>query len=83
MAIARALLLNPRVVLADEPTGNLDDQTAEEVIRIFLQLNEKYATTLVVVTHNLRLAARMDRVFRLEGGFLKEVPREKLLSLET
>jgi len=82
-AVARALLLNPRILFADEPTGNLDYQNAEEVTKIFLYLNQKYATTLVVATHNLRLASRMDRVLRLEEGKLREVSREKLLSLET
>ncbi|OAQ20520.1 ABC transporter ATP-binding protein [Thermosulfurimonas dismutans] len=82
-AIARALLLNPRIVFADEPTGNLDDQNAEEMTEIFLHLNQKYATTLVVVTHNLRLAAKMDRILKLEGGKLREVSREKLLTLES
>ncbi|QJA06189.1 ABC transporter ATP-binding protein [Thermosulfurimonas marina] len=82
VAIARALLLGPRTVLADEPTGNLDPQSAREVTEILLQLNQKYATTLVVVTHNLRLAARMDRVLRLEAGRLWEVPREKLLAVD-
>ena len=80
-AIARALLLKPRTVFADEPTGNLDHRNAEEVIEIFLHLNRKYATTLVVVTHNPELAVRMDRVLKLEGGSLREVSREKLLNL--
>ncbi|RUM88455.1 MAG: ABC transporter ATP-binding protein [Thermodesulfatator sp.] len=82
VAIARALLLEPRTILADEPTGNLDPQSAQEVTEILLQLNRKYATTLVVVTHNLKLAACMDRVLRLEAGRLWEVPREKLLAVE-
>jgi len=82
VAIARALLLEPRTVLADEPTGNLDPRSAREVTEILLQLNQKYATTLVVVTHNLKLAACMDRVLRLEAGKLWEVPREKLLAVD-
>ncbi len=81
-AMARALLLEPRLVLADEPTGNLDAESAREVTEILLQLNQKYDTTLVVVTHNMELAARMDRILRLEAGKLKEVSFEKLVSLE-
>ncbi|WP_297057574.1 ABC transporter ATP-binding protein [Thermosulfurimonas sp.] len=73
VAIARALVLSPRLILADEPTGNLDMDSAREVTEILLQLNRKYDTTLVVATHNLELAARMDRVFKLEAGRLREV----------
>ncbi|MBX6422157.1 ABC transporter ATP-binding protein [Thermosulfurimonas sp. F29] len=72
-ALARALLLRPRILFADEPTGNLDAENAREVADLLLQLNRKYDTTLVVVTHNLELAERMDRVLRLENGRLREV----------
>ncbi len=82
-AIARALLLRPRILFADEPTGNLDEHHAREVLTLFLRLNQKYATTLVVVTHNLQLAAQMDRIFRLEEGKLREVSREKIRALES
>ena len=81
VAIARALLLKPRILFADEPTGNLDDRHAREVTEIFLQVNRKYATTLVVVTHNLHLASQMDRILKLEEGKLREVSREKVLAL--
>ena len=71
-AVARALVTNPRIVLADEPTGNLDGANAESVFELMLQLNRELATSLIVVTHDRRLAARMDRILELDGGNLVE-----------
>lgn len=71
-AIARALILKPRVILADEPTGNLDEQTGAQVGKLMLELNQELGTTLVVVTHNQELAANMDRALELRGGTLYE-----------
>jgi lipoprotein-releasing system ATP-binding protein len=71
-SIARALVMNPLVILADEPTGNLDKKTAETVEHLLLQLNQTLQTTLVIVTHNTGLAQHMDRQLVLRSGELYE-----------
>jgi lipoprotein-releasing system ATP-binding protein len=69
-AVARALAVDPLVVLADEPSGNLDAGNSERLHQLFAQLSREFETALVVVTHNRSLAARADRVLSLEGGRL-------------
>ncbi len=69
-AVARALVADPLVVLADEPSGNLDNANSERLHQLFAHLSREFETALVVVTHNRSLAARADRVLSLEGGRL-------------
>jgi lipoprotein-releasing system ATP-binding protein len=71
-AVARALVTRPRIVLADEPTGNLDGANAESVFELLLELNREFGTSLIVVTHDRRLASRMDRILEIERGNLVE-----------
>jgi lipoprotein-releasing system ATP-binding protein len=71
-AVARALVTKPRIVLADEPTGNLDGNNAEAVFALMLELNREYGTSLIVVTHDRRLAQRMDRILEIDRGNLVE-----------
>lgn len=71
-AVARALVTAPRCVLADEPTGNLDEDTAEHIHQLLVDLNKELGTSFIVVTHNMALSGMMDRTYILEHGVLRE-----------
>jgi putative ABC transport system ATP-binding protein len=68
VSLARAFSNQPQILFADEPTGNLDAETSEKVIKLLFDLNREAGTTLVVVTHDLELAARTQRIVRIKGG---------------
>ena len=74
VAVARALVLEPALLLADEPTGNLDPKTADQVLDLLLEMNRLHGTALVVVTHSPELASRLDRRVVLVDGYLEELP---------
>lgn len=76
VAIARALVMDPELLLADEPTGNLDMKTSESIHQSLGRLQQKTGITLVIVTHNERLAAGMERVVRLTDGLIEICPME-------
>lgn len=69
-AIARALVTRPECILADEPTGNLDEKTADQVFHLMLELKQDVGTSLIMVTHNLSLAEKMDKTYQLHDGLL-------------
>jgi lipoprotein-releasing system ATP-binding protein len=67
-AIARALINKPKIILADEPTGNLDSETTENVYSILRNINQKYKTTFVIITHDQRIAEKTDRIVEVKDG---------------
>jgi lipoprotein-releasing system ATP-binding protein len=71
VAVARALALDPKLVLADEPTGNLDTATSDAIHDLFFQINREHGTTIIVVTHNPTFAERMPRVVRMRDGMVE------------
>jgi putative ABC transport system ATP-binding protein len=78
VAIARAFVVKPSILFADEPTGNLDHKTGEQVIDLLFHLNRESGTTLVLVTHDLNLAARCQRIYYMEGGRFVDAPESAI-----
>ena len=68
VAIGRSLICNPSVILADEPTGNLDSNASEEIIKLLKESNKKYNQTIIMITHNLEIAKMADRIIKIEDG---------------
>lgn len=75
LAIARALVHHPALVLADEPTGNLDSATGERILDLLLNLHQQVGTTIIMVTHSREVATRADRLLYLDGGQIREIGR--------
>ncbi|NPA94514.1 MAG: ABC transporter ATP-binding protein [Thermodesulfobacteria bacterium] len=78
VALARALVRNPRLILADEPTGNLDERSGQKVARLLFKIREEVKATLIIVTHNLNLAGMTDRCIGLKSGRAYELAKERL-----
>lgn len=72
VAIARALINKPSIVLADEPTGNLDTKSESEVLNLLKESQKKYNQTIIMITHNMNIAKYADRVIKIEDGFIRE-----------
>ena len=68
VAIGRALMINPTIILADEPTGNLDSKSSEEIIQVLRKTNKDYKQTIIMITHNLEIAKLADRIIKIEDG---------------
>jgi len=81
VALARALVLRPALLLADEPTGNLDEKTSEGIHDLFFEMNERHGTTMLLVTHNPSLAKRMPRTLLLADGVIRDVVNGEVVDL--
>ena len=68
VAIGRALIIDPNIILADEPTGNLDSNSSEEIIQLFKKINKEYHQTIIMITHNLEIAKQADKIIQIKDG---------------
>ena len=75
MAIGRALITKPSLILADEPTGNLDTQNSDEVIALLKNASKRYAQTIIMITHNQNVAQTADRILQVSDGILTDLGR--------
>jgi putative ABC transport system ATP-binding protein len=73
VAIARALVNNPAIIMADEPTGNLDSKVGKEIMNLLLELNRKKGTTLIIITHDSSVASQTQRVIHLRDGLVEAI----------
>jgi putative ABC transport system ATP-binding protein len=74
VAIARALINEPSIVMADEPTGNLDTKSGDEIMELLLKLNRDFGTTLIIVTHDPEIAEQTQRVIHIRDGVMEDTP---------
>lgn len=81
ISIARAFSNNPKILFADEPTGNLDEETSEKIESLLFELNREAGTTLVLVTHDLELASKTDEIIKLKGGVIQNNTTEPSIDL--
>lgn len=83
VSIARAIVKNPKLLLCDEPTGALDFQTSRSILKLLQEVNKKYGTTILMITHNAAIAAMANRVFKLRSGeIVEELVNEKIVPAE-
>lgn len=69
-AIAKALINNPKIILADEPTGNLDSESTENIYNLLREINERYKTTFIIITHDKKIAEKTDRIVEIKDGMI-------------
>ena len=79
VAIGRALIIEPTIILADEPTGNLDSKSSNEIIQLLKKANKEYNQTIIMITHNLEIAKLSDRIIQIEDGKIKNLLSERFL----
>ncbi|HEX7715560.1 MAG TPA: ATP-binding cassette domain-containing protein, partial [Bacillota bacterium] len=83
VSIARAIVKNPKLLLCDEPTGALDFQTSRSILKLLQEVNKKYGTTILMITHNAAIADMANRVFKLRNGEIaEELVNEKIIPAE-